>query len=72
MTRHISAEKLGENPENGFIAYYMPFYSKNTTGFITNVINVTVSSKDKEVQFLIDELKKTYNTFIKQYEKKEA
>ena len=59
-------------PENGFIAYYMPFYSKNTTGFITNVINVTVSSTDKEVQFLIDELKKTYNTFIKQYEKKEA
>ena len=55
-------------PENGFIAYY----SKNTTGFITNVINVTVSSTDKEVQFLIDELKKTYNTFIKQYEKKEA
>lgn len=76
MTRHISAEKLGENtifyPENGFIAYYMPFYSKNSTGFITNVINVTVSSTDKEVQFLIDELKKTYNTFIKQYEKKEA
>ena len=34
--------------------------------------NVTVSSTDKEVQFLIDELKKTYNTFIKQYEKKEA
>ena len=59
-------------PENGFIAYYIPFYSKNTTGFITNVINVTVSSTDKEVQFLIDELKKTYNTFIKQYEKKEA
>lgn len=59
-------------PENGFIAYYMPFYSKNTTGFITNVINVTVSSTDKEVQFLIDKLKKTYNTFIKQYEKKEA
>ena len=48
------------------------FYSKNTTGFITNVINVTVSSPDKEVQFLIDELKKIYNTFIKQYEKKEA
>lgn len=59
-------------PENGFIAYYMPFYSKNTTGFITNVINVTVSSPDKEVQFLIDELKEIYNTFIKQYEKKEA
>ena len=59
-------------PKNGFISYHMPFYSKNTTGFITNVINVTVSSTDKEVQFLIDELKKTYNTFIKQYEKKET
>ena len=59
-------------PENGFIAYHMPFYLKNTTGFITNVINVTVSSTNREVQFLIDELKKTYNTFIKQYEQKEA
>ena len=43
-------------PETGFIAYYMPFYSKNTTGFITNVINVTASSTNAEVQFLIDEL----------------
>lgn len=59
-------------PETGFVAYYMPFYSKNTTGFITNVINVTASSNDPEVQFLIDELKETYNTFIKQFEKKEA
>ena len=59
-------------PETGFIAYYMPFYSKNSTGFITNVINVTVSSANAEVQFLIDELKKTYNIFIKQFEKKEA
>lgn len=59
-------------PDTGFIAYYMPFYSKNTTGFITNVINVTASSNDSEVQFLIDELRKNYNTFIKQFEKKEA
>lgn len=59
-------------PDTGFIAYYMPFYSKNTTGFITNVINVTASSGDSEVQFLIDELKRTYNTFIKQFENKEA
>lgn len=36
------------------------------------VINVTASSTNAEVQFLIDELKKTYNTFIKQFEKKEA
>lgn len=59
-------------PHTGFIAYRMPFYCRNTTGFITNVINVTTSSKDLEVQFLIDELRKTYNTFIKQYEKKET
>lgn len=59
-------------PNSGFVAYYMPFYVKDTTGFITNVINVTASSKDQEVQFLIDELKKTYNTFAKQYERKEA
>lgn len=32
----------------------------------------TASSTNAEVQFLIDELKKTYNTFIKQFEKKEA
>ncbi len=59
-------------PETCFIAYHMPFCSKNTTGFITNIINVTVSSSDSEVHFLIDELKETYNTFIKQFEKKET
>ncbi len=60
-------------PETGFIAYFMPsYYLKNTTGFITTVINVTASSTDTEVQFLINELKKTYNTFIKQYEKRRA
>lgn len=57
--------------DTGFVAYYMPFYAKNTTGFITNVINVTASSKNTEVQFLIDELRKTYNYFINQFEKKE-
>ena len=59
-------------PETDFAAYYMPFYAKDATGFITNVINVTASSKDTEVQFLIDDLKRTYNTFIKQYETNEA
>lgn len=58
--------------DTGFVAYYMPFYAKNATGFITNVINVTVSSKDTEVQFLIDELIKSYNYFIDQHKKKEA
>ncbi len=59
-------------PEIGFIAYHMPLYSQNTTGFITNVINVTSSSKNTEVQYLIDELTKTYNNFIEQFEAKEA
>ena len=59
-------------PDTGFVAYYMPFYVQNATGFITNVINVTASSKNTEVQFLIDELRKTYNYFINQIKKKEA
>lgn len=59
-------------PDTGFVAYCMPFFLKNATGFITNVINVTASSNDAEVQFLIDELRKTYNTFIRQFEEKEA
>lgn len=59
-------------PTTGFLAYYMPFYTKGAAGFITNVINVTSSSNDTEVQFLIDELKKTYNTFINQFKTKEA
>lgn len=58
--------------DTGFVAYYMSFFAKNTTGFITNVINVTASSKDTEVQFLIDELKKTYDYFINHFEQKEA
>ena len=57
--------------DTGFVAYHMPFYAKNTTGYITNIINVTASSKDTEVQFLIDELNKTYNYFINQFEQKE-
>ena len=59
-------------PEIGFVAYYMPFFAQNATGFITNVINVTASSKDSEVQFLIDELKDTYKAFKRFSEKKEA
>lgn len=70
--RHEAWREYYFYPDTGFIAYYMPLYSKNTMGFITNVINVTASSNDSEVQFLIDELKKTYNVFIKQFEKKEA
>ncbi len=58
-------------PENGFVAYCMPFFIKNAVGFITNVINVTEASKNEEVQCLIDELKKSYNCFSKLLENKE-
>lgn len=57
-------------PDTGFVAYCMPLFLKNATGFITNIISITASSNDTEIQFLIDELRKTYNNFIKQ--KKEA
>ncbi len=55
----------------GFVSYYTRPLTKILIGFITNVINVTESSKDTEVQFLIDELKKTYNYFVNQLNKKE-
>ncbi len=57
-------------PDTCFVAYCMPLFLKNATGFITNIISITASSNDTEIQFLIDELRKTYNNFIKQ--KKEA
>ena len=61
-------------PETGFVAYMSPIFIKRTPakGFITNIIHVTAKSADSETQFLIDELNETYNTFIKQYEDKEA
>lgn len=33
---------------------------------------MTVTSSDPEVQFLIDEMNKTYDTFINYFEEKEA
>ena len=73
-TSKASSKELNaaSNPAIYNNAYYMPFYARDATGFITNVINVTASSKDTEVQFLIDDLKSTYNTFIKEFETKEA
>ena len=61
-------------PETGFVAYSMPVHIRNTihTGFTTNVIQVTVSSKDPEVQALINKLNKSYDDFMRQYENKEA
>ncbi len=53
-------------PDTCFVAYCMPLFLKNATGFITNIISITASSNDTEIQFLIDELRKTYNNFIKQ------
>ena len=49
----------------------MPFFIKNAEGFITNVINVTEASKNEEVQYLICELKQSYDGFTKLLEKKE-
>lgn len=61
-------------PETGFIAFKAPIFIKRTPsrGFITNIIHVTANSTDTEAQFLIYELNETYNTFIMQYEEKEA
>ncbi len=58
--------------ETGFVAYHMPFYIADTTGFITNVIRVTAVSKNPEVRRLIDELNGTYEAFEKLWKKKEA
>ncbi len=51
-------------PETGFILYRMPFYCKNVQDLVSNVINVTATAQDPEVQFLIKELHNTYNYFI--------
>jgi len=61
----------GFSPEAGFLAYYMPFYARNPEGFITNIIDVTVSSGNPEVQYLIDELRESYDYFVNLLEKKE-
>ena len=48
--------------ENGFIRFSPFFLSDPDTNssIITNIINVTVNSKDSEIQFLIDELNQLY------------
>lgn len=60
------------NQSSGFISYCKPFFIKPATGFVSNVIQVSSSSNDAEVQFLIDELRKTSDFFLRQYEEKEA
>lgn len=60
-------------PETGFVAFTIPMYIKHSIrGFITNIIHMTVTSSDPEVQFLIDGMNKTYDTFINYFEEKEA
>ncbi len=62
-------------PETGVVAYSRPRYIEDLnlrTGFITNVIRVTVSSKDPEVQALIEKLNNIYDDFTRQLENKEA
>lgn len=52
-------------PNTGFVAYTNARFSKEAPvgGFITNIVHVTVKSSDPEMQFLIDELNGTYDTF---------
>ncbi len=59
-------------PETGFLNYCMlPYVNETMTYLVTNVINVTEASKNEEAQHLIDELKKSYNSFVKLLENKE-
>ena len=50
-------------PDVGFLGYYMPMYLKNVTGFVTNVINVTQTSKSSDLTELIIKLRTTYDQF---------
>ena len=59
-------------PQTGFVAYTTPVYLKPYHGFITNVVHVTAKSSDPEIQFLINELNETYNTFNQYLNKKES
>lgn len=59
-------------PQTGFVAYTTPVYLKPYHGFITNVVHVTAKSSDSDVQILIDELNKTYDTFNQYLNKKET
>lgn len=58
-------------PETGFVSFRNVIFAKNSPvrGFITNVIQVSKTSPDPEIQILIDELNETYNTFI-EYQKR--
>ncbi len=58
-------------PETGFVSFRNVIFDKNSPvrGFITNVIQVSKTSPDPEIQILIDELNETYNTFI-EYQKR--
>lgn len=72
--KHESWRDYYVYPETGFVAFMAPMFIKRNParGFITNIIHVTAKSANPETQFLIDELNETYNTFIKQYEDKDA
>ncbi len=59
-------------PDNGFIAFHMPFFAPDYSSFITNVVRATASSKNAEIQALVDKLKATYQFFIKQQKNREV
>lgn len=52
--------------KTGFVAFTTPRFAKKDAvkGFITNIIHVTAKSSDPEIQFLIDELNETYDSFM--------
>lgn len=61
--------------ETGFIAYRTPIFITGFSGLVTNVIRVTVSSKDPDIQYLIDELNSSFDyfsTLLKNKEDKNA
>ena len=58
-------------PHTGFVAFSSPTFLKPYHGFITNVVHVTTKSSDSEIQSLIDELNKTYDTFNHYFNEKE-
>ena len=52
-------------PSVDAVAYYMADIAPNQEGFITNVVHVTASSSDSEIQSLIDKLNCSYEVFSK-------
>lgn len=72
--KHITWNDYYVYPRIGFVSYHTPAFYKKVPigGFITNIVRVNSKSKDPEIQFLIDEVNKTYNKFIDLQKNKEV